>query len=96
MVGTLPPTKWLLTKNDMVLGIFDSKVSIAIYLGFSGTDEGWIVDSKGNRYGPSYLMKEQEGPSYAGHWEDRTAILKDWANYHLKLPIDYSIYRILV
>jgi hypothetical protein len=94
MVGTLPPTKLLLTKNNLVLGVFNRYYEVGIFVGVS-------VDKKGNVFlrgeprSPSYVMKGQD-PNVLRNGFIETEVIGDWAKYYLPKEPDYNLYRILV
>ena len=93
MVGTLPKTAYLLTNKDMVVGSFPSKSAIAYYLNVTVDMKTGTVLMNGERKGPGYIVKDD---GMNNHWKSADDIIKDWANYHMKLPAGYGLYRYLV
>jgi len=102
MAGTLPPTAWLLTKDSVVQGKFDTLLEIALHLGTYINPEG-VVTFMNKKAGPTYLMVGHSDMKIGTTtFTSRNAFtpeeaLKNWASCELRnrLPGEYTIYRYL-
>jgi hypothetical protein len=85
MPGTIPPTKLLLTRSEVVVGSFDSYSSIALYLGIKVED------------GVVHFMGHKVHPTYGESWTNDLDIIRDWAKCYMKnhLPSNHKIYKYL-
>jgi len=94
MVGTIPPTAYLLVSHDTIVkGHFANLLAIAYHFGISISDEG-VIKFNGKDTHPHYIMDDGNCTPSGNGWNKHDAI-KDWANKHMKLPSDYKIYRYL-
>ena len=84
MAGVLPRTAYLLTKNEIVIGEFESLLAIATHIGISVDDGQVTFDGK------------EVSPTYSDEW-NKAGIIRDWARYHMKRNMQngYKVYRYL-
>lgn len=94
MVGTLPRTKILVTKDEVVMGHFNNYTEVVHAFGISVSDEG-VVTFYGQEQTPHYVMRG-DGPLSSNHWDSKSDVISDWARYHLKMPRGCQLYRYLV
>jgi hypothetical protein len=98
MVGTLPKTRYLLTRYGVVKGDFQNKYEVGVYLGASINEEG-SVHFLGKKMGPSYFVKGSKAEktcSISNNAFTLEEALRDWCYHHMNLPSEYSLYRYLV
>lgn len=93
MVGTFPKTKLLLTTETVVIGEFDSYLSVGLYFKARIDDKGHVFFNE-KKQNPEYCLKEKPGIPNPGCWKKREA-LADWCRNYMKLPHGYKVYRFI-
>jgi hypothetical protein len=91
-MGTIPPTGYLLVKDNYIVDSDDSLITL-IMSNYCVTiaDTGTIL-LDGKEKLPRYIL---ENPSVIGkEWKKEDAI-KDWIRYHRQLPKGHSVIRYL-
>ena len=96
MVGTIPPTALLLTKNDFVIVEFRSYFEVTKEIGISVSDEG-VVTFLGKELHPHYVMKDNGQPG-TKPFTSKQEVIRGWAGEYMRKHMHehgYFVYRFL-
>ena len=95
MVGTLPPTYYLIEHQDKVIGrgntIFEAYESITNHY-FTVNDEGRVTLNGRVLPGPSYLLKGMPTLIMNNDFTKEDA-LKDWYHHYASKYLPYTLHR---
>lgn len=91
MAGTLPQTRLLAVKNDIVVGSFDGyleAVQAVVKLHV-------IKDPENDKY-TVFVNDKEEHPTYGIDWANEYEVARDWCKcFHHRLPRSIQFYRYL-